>query len=135
MLAEMLGMENVAGIRLGSGLKHVSGIRNASNCIVCAWLPGTDKCWEMELRADWGIDFSKMLGKQWKECAFIQLYCFPPNLPLPGKIDLNGSSSAAQPASGSAVPAPAAQQLPPDVDVRPLSESRVQQLRIRTHQH
>ena len=80
MLAEMLGMENCAGIRIGCGLKHVSGIRNASTCIVLAWLPGTQQTWELELRADWGIDFSKMLGKNWKDCAFMQLYCFPPNM-------------------------------------------------------
>jgi len=80
MLAEMLGMENCAGIRIGCSLKHVSGIRNASSCIVLAWLPGTQQTWELELRADWGIDFSKMLGKNWKDCAFMQLYCFPPNM-------------------------------------------------------
>ena len=52
---------------------NISGIKNTANCIVFCWLPGTEQQWELELRADWGIDFSKVLGKQWKECSFIQL--------------------------------------------------------------
>ena len=54
----------------------------------------------MELRADWGIDFSKMLGKNWKECAFIQLYCFPPNIRIPGKLELTEAIDKARGTAG-----------------------------------
>ena len=31
------------------------------------WIPGTKRCWECELCADWGIDFTKIVGKDWKD--------------------------------------------------------------------
>ena len=92
---ETLHMPTCAGVRLGNGLKHITGLTNANKSTLLAWLPGTSQCWEMELNASWGVDFSKLLGKYWKECAFLQLYDFPSNIQIPdGRIELDSSISS-----------------------------------------
>ena len=87
LASETLHMPNFAGIRLGQCLKHITDLTNANKSTLLAWLPGTSQCWELELNASWGVNFSKVLSKQWKECAFMQLYDFPGNVQIPdGRI-------------------------------------------------
>ena len=93
--AQLFDMQDCAGVRLGSGLKHISGLPNTYLCVVLVWIPGTDQYWELELRSDWGINFSRVCGDSWRQCSFIQLYQYPSTVAIPdGRIDMSSPAGS-----------------------------------------